>query len=483
MKTRLGFVLILLPLALTGCVDRTAQEQAKQTEAMENDQTIPVTVGRVESRTLYETLEISGQITTADDVMIGAKQGGKIVSVYVREGDSVKAGALIASLDRATLQAQYQAALANVGTAQAQLGEVRSSAALSPRQSAAAVAQSEAQLRSAKAQLAKAREGARPQERRQAELAVQSARSDMETARKELDRAQQLYDDGAIAQQRLEQANNAYQNALARYENALQSLDLVRSGTREEDLRIAEEAVRQAEEGVRSAKAQKDLDVLLQDRVRAAESQVKAAQAQVDIARQALSDAEIRAPFSGRIAGQPVQPGTVVAPGTPVARLINTDAAYFEGQVPEEALASVKVGDVVQVTIDSLGGRTFSGKVASVSPMGTEFGRLFQARIALDDAPGLRAGLFARGRVTLRPIPGAAVVPADALVQRGDRSYVYTTVGEGGALKAKEVLVTPGLRDDGMIEVEGIEVGAPIVIRGQAGLTDGAAVRRQEQGS
>ena len=81
---RTPVALALFVLAALGCVDREAQVQAKQTEALIKDPTTAVTVMQVEPVTVEDTLDMTGSIETSDDVNVTAIVGGPIVAVFVK---------------------------------------------------------------------------------------------------------------------------------------------------------------------------------------------------------------------------------------------------------------------------------------------------------------------------------------------------------------------------------------------------------------
>lgn len=469
MKT--GHFVILAGLILLGaggCVDRNAQSQAKKTAELVTDPRKTIVVANPTVKTISETLEITGDVTTSSNVEVGAKASGKLVSVLVRDGDSVTAGQLLATLDTSTLQANLRQALAGVQSARAQLSQAEANAVIGPSKSSAALAQAQAQLRSARAQLKKAQAGARPEERAQAEQQVKSAKSALDTSEKALERAKTLYEGKAISRAELEQAQNAYNGALAQYNSALQSQLVLTNGTRSEDLAVAQEGVSQAEEQVRSALAQKRLDVLLRDQVNAARAQVQSAQAQVDAIRQSIEDTVIRAPFSGKVSGNPMQVGSVVGPGTPVVRIIGGSGAYFEGQVPESDIAKIAPGNPVQITVNALPGKTFSGSIAAISPLGEQVGRLFAVRISFGGTTeGVRPGMFAHGNVNLRSIPNAILVPNTAIVLRDGKPVVFLYDGKDGVRLAP---ITQKLKQGDLVQVDGISATDQIVVKGQEGL-------------
>lgn len=469
--------IVLLSLAALfagGCVNRAAQAQAKRTEQILRDPTKPVTVTPVVTRTLSEMLEVTGEVTTSDDTNVGAKNPGRIVAVYVRDGDPVAAGQLIAAQDTTTQSIALQQAQAQVSAAQAAMSQARQNALVGPQRSTAALETARAQLRSAQAQLKKAQAGARPEERRQAENAVAAAQSSMDTAKKQLDRTQGLFDAGATSRQALEIAQNAYQASLAQYRSALEQLNIARAGSRSEDLTSAEQAVRQAEEAVRSAQAQKRLDSLLDEQVRSAEANLRSAQAQVALVNQQIADAQIRAPFAGRVFGKPVQAGAVVGAGTPVARIIGSSGVYFDGEAPETAVGSIRVGSRVSIELDSAPGKSHEGEVQAISPAATNIGRLFKVRIRFLDVPAdVKPGMFARGQIAVRTVRDAAVVPASSIVRQGGEDYVFTSDGN----TAKRTKVVRGLQQDGIVQVSGVAVGAQVVTQGQNDLEDGTKIR------
>lgn len=463
-----------LVATFTGCVDREAQEQAKRTKALIEDPTIPVKVMQVRETDISDEMEITGQVATSSDVTIGARTAGRLVAVYVRDGEAVAAGQVIAEQETTVLRAAVQQAQSQLNAAQAQLQQAISNARIGPQRSATAVASAQAALRAARAQLEKAKAGARDEEVKQAEAQVKSAKFNMETAKKELERQKTLFESGAVPRQRVEAAENAYQGALSQYETALENLRMRQSWTRPEDIRTAEEQVRQAEEGVRSAQANQRLDVTLEQQVDSARANVRAAEANLDIARKNLSDAQIRSPFSGRISGNPVQPGAFLAPGSPVARLIGKEGIFFEGEVPESKISLLSPGKPVRVTIDAIAGRTWAGTVASISPSGDEVGRIFRVRVQLaGPVDEIKPGMFARGVVTLSMTTGATVVPISAVVRDENRAYVFTVVGD----QAKRIEVRTGLTSNGSIQVMNVPAGARVVVEGQNQLTDGAKVR------
>lgn len=467
----------VMAFGVSGCVDREGLARNKKTEQLVQDPVMPVRTTKAETSAISQTIDITGEVTTSEEVLVGAKLPGKVVAVYVKDGDPVKAGQVIAQQDTTTYQLQVQQAASAVAAARSTLNQARTNAHVAPSRSNASLAAAQAQLRSAKAQLKKAMAGARDEEREQANNNVKSARSNMDTAKATVTRKRKLFADGAISQQELDVAENTYQAAMSQYDNALQAQRISQNASRPEDIESARESVRQAEESVRNAKAAKNLDVVYGDQVEAAKANLQSALTQLDLAKQNLSDLSIRSPFSGRISGRPVQIGAFVGSGASIAHLIGAEGAYFEGEVPESAISSISLGSSVTISIDALGGKKLSGTVLAINPLGQEVGRLFKVRVQINgDLQGIRPGMFARGSILVRTIPSATVVPSTAIFQRGKDDYVFTVVGD----TAKLVKITKGLSKDGQVQVFGVNPGDSIVVEGQNSIETGTKVKVED---
>jgi HlyD family secretion protein len=333
------------------------------------------------------------------------------------------------------------------------------------------------QLRAAQAQLQKTLNGARPEERRQAQANLDSTKKNLEVAQAELARIEKLVAEGALAGNRLDQQQNAVAAALAQFRNAQEAVAIQTAGSRKEDIDSAREQVRQAQEAVKNAQTAKQLDVTLTDQVDSAKANLQSAMAQIGIIQQNISDMTVRAPISGRIMGKPAQPGQIVGSGAVVARIVGLGATYFEGNIPEYQLSKVTVGKAVTIQIDALGTQTYSGHVAAISPVGGSVGRLFSARIEIDGKPAeVRPGMFARGIIVINTVPGAVLVPTRAVVTMDGTTSVFTVDGT----KAKRVPVKVGLTKGDRVQVTGLAPGSKLVVKGQEGLSDGSVIKVEE---
>jgi RND family efflux transporter MFP subunit len=214
-----------------------------------------------------------------------------------------------------------------------------------------------------------------------------------------------------------------------------------------------------------------------QNAVELARANVKSALAQVEIARIALDDTVIRAPFSGIVSKRHVQAGEKLSPDTPVFTIVNLAQMTLEAQVPASDIPRIQIGQEVQFKVDGFQERGFTGKVARINPTTESGSRAMLVYIAVDNRDGaLRGGMFAKGAITTARSPVMPLVPLAAV--RADREGPVVYKIEQGKVVAQPV--TLGLRndDEGMAEVrQGLEAGASVIVSRLDSVRPGSRVK------
>lgn len=271
---------------------------------------------------------LSGRIE-GDDSAVATKQSGRISQVRVREGDFVRAGQVIATLDDAQLRAavsdaraKSQAAAGQVAVLEAQLRRAQLSGEQAKVDVQGRVSQAQAELAAAQAQVAQAGAAYR--------LAASTARMDSA-----------LYTTGDVSQLQRNEASSAAQQTAAELGAANRRMQAARGALTAAQANFANPPMR-AEE-VAAVQAQ-----LGQQR-----SVIAAARAELSAAQADLDDLTIRAPFSGTVMVRAVEPGEVVTAGTPVVTLLDLNRVYLRGFVPEGEIGRVKIGQSARIRLDS----------------------------------------------------------------------------------------------------------------------------------
>ncbi|CAH1656420.1 efflux RND transporter periplasmic adaptor subunit [Chelatococcus asaccharovorans] len=182
----------------------------------------------------------------------------------------------------------------------------------------------------------------------------------------------------------------------------------------------------------------------------------------------------ILAPFPGVLGIRKISVGAYLSPGAAIVNLEKIDALKVDFKVPEVYLSRVSVGQTVEITVDALPGRVFTGTIYAIDPMVDVNGRALTIRARLPNPDlTLRPGLFARITVKGPSVQNVSLVPEEAVVPRGKDALIYQIV-DG---KAVETKVRLGSRKAGEVEVlEGLITDALVVTSGQARLRDGVRV-------
>ncbi|GIV85224.1 MAG: hypothetical protein KatS3mg052_2231 [Candidatus Roseilinea sp.] len=441
-------------------------------------------VAVLENGTLTATVNATGNIKPEAEVRLTFQQPGTVAEVFFEQGDAVKKGDVIARLDTADFElalAQAQASLeqAKHGLAQAETAienakaqEIVAMANYSRTVSGARpseVSAARAALAAAQANLDKLKAGPTPEELAAAEAALRNAEAALRQAQSAYDVAFKLNPAGIAASPaalQLEQATNNYNSAKAQYDkiaagadeaqikaaeqqvlNARANLDKILTPARQFDLDQAEAQLRQARLQVKNAEIQ----------VASANNQVKLAEIQVKQAQRRLEQASLKSPIDGVLAELNVKVGeTVGAGGQPAAIVVDLSKYHIDITVDEIDIAKVKVGQEVNVTLDSLPGVEVKGKVVRISPTSKLVNGVvsYDVRVSVDAAKDveLRSGMTANASIVLDRRDGVLLAPNWAVRRDRNSGKTFLTVRVNDQ-QVTEVEVQTGLRNDAFSEI------------------------------
>lgn len=221
--------------------------------------------------------------------------------------------------------------------------------------------------------------------------------------------------------------------------------------------------------------AQSELDAAL---AHDAEARAAVANLQAIIAKKV-----IRAPFDGRVGIRAVELGQVVSPGAPIVSLNTVSPIYAEFQLPQQALATVQVGQRVKLTVDVFPTASWDGTVTTINPEIDPGTRNVRIRATLANADGrLTPGMFANVEVLSDQQDEAVVVPATSVIYApyGDSVYVIEKAKEGGdkaPLVVHQRFVRLGDRRGDFVAVtSGLSGGETVVSAGAFKLRNGQSV-------
>ncbi|MFT3713751.1 MAG: efflux RND transporter periplasmic adaptor subunit [Archangium sp.] len=199
-----------------------------------------------------------------------------------------------------------------------------------------------------------------------------------------------------------------------------------------------------------------------------------AAQANADLANKTASDTVIRAPFDGIIGERFVNVGEYVQPPTRVASIFAINPVRVTLSVPEPAVALVKEGQELQLSVSSWPNKTFPATVRFVSPtLRTNTRDLIVEANAKNDDGALKPGMFATARLAVGE-EEQPTVPVEAI--RADGTVKRLFLARNG--QAFEVVVQTGVEKDGRIAVlEPLPAGDKVIVTPPPGLQDGSSIQ------
>jgi HlyD family secretion protein len=317
---------------------------------------------------------VSGRIE-GDDSAVSPKTAGRIIEIRVREGDTVKAGDTIATLDDAQVRAREDQARAALTGAQARAKSANDQIAVYEQQlnqdqlmteqskvdAAGRVRQAESDVAAAEADIAAA----------EADVAQQEA--SLRLAQFDNDAYQKLVRTGAVSERQGKQAQTTADQQSAAVSASRRRLD---SNGRRLDAARGSLTTAQANlsnPGIRSFQADAMRKQIDQQRADIASANAAAQQAQFQLAEAEDNrrDLIVTAPFDGTVMTRAAEPGEVVQAGTAIVTLLDLSKVYLRGFVPEGQIGKLKIGQPARVYLDSAPDKPIDAAVQRIDPQAT----------------------------------------------------------------------------------------------------------------
>ena len=362
-------VTALVVAALAWGVARTiGQRKAQQAVAAERAAQraqAPIELGAADtvqlaSSTLEQGLPISGSLRAANSAIVKARVAGEVQALSLREGDPVQEGQIVARIDPTDAQARL----------------------------------------------------------RQAQQQAESAKAQIDIARKTFDNNSALVAQGFISRSALDTSVSS---------------------------------------------------------LAAAEANFRAAQAGVELAAKSLEDTVLRAPIGGQIAQRLAQNGERVAVDARVLEIVDLRRIELEASMSAADSLQLRLGQAAQLQIEGASAPV-NGRLVRINPSVVAGSRSVLAYLALDNAQGLRQGLFAQGTLLTGSVQ-AMLAPLSAV--RTDKPSPYVQLVRDSKVLHQSVEL--GLRGESqgqpVVELKGLQAGERLISGAVGVLPEGSAVR------
>ncbi|MDO8447408.1 MAG: efflux RND transporter periplasmic adaptor subunit [Rhodoferax sp.] len=370
MKRWLKWAIVALVVALIAIgvlralAARKAQQQAVATQAAQRTQTVvelgATDVVQVKTRELAQGLPISGALKAVNTAIVKARVAGELQGLTVREGDSVKAGQILARVDSTEYQARVQ----------------------------------------------------------QAQQQAESARAQVDIARRNFDNNRSLVDQGFISKTALDSSAASLASAEATY---------------------------------------------------------RAAQAGATVAGKSLTDTVLRAPIAGLVSQRLAQPGERVAIDARIVEIVDLSKLELEVSLSASDSLDVRLGQSALLQIEGAA-RPVTARVVRINPSAAAGSRAILVYLAVDAPAGLRQGLFAQGTLGTERLQ-ALSVPLNAV--RTDKPEPYVQLVSNNQVVHQTIEIGARGEVDGqtMVAIKGVPENTTVVAGAVGTLRAGTAVK------
>lgn len=457
----------------------------------------------------------TGTLEPVSQVDVKSRVAGRLQRIFVREGQLVRAGDPIAIVDPTEVTRQVEGIKAQLAASQAGLAQAEENyrlttqqnrlsiarAMVALRQAEAALASEKVGMRQAQAQLRQTSAPNRTQDISSAQLAVARAEAQVADAKRTYARQQSLVAKGFVAQSAADSAQVQVTFAEKDLDTQRERLALLKEGPRKEDIatsrvgieaaqaRLAQqeasvEAARVALETERANAGSAGLRLRDVERARADVRQIENQLAQQSVQ---LAETRIVAPVSGDVTGKYQEEGELIASatagfaqGAAVVSIADLSKMLVRVNINEVDVARVKVGQPVEISVDSVPGKRFAGRVSSISAaaIGKSLKRdaaaagqssgsggvvRFEVKVTVDNADRrLRPGMTAVVDIILDRHKNVLTLPAES-IKPGNKVAVVT--GPVKEQKATDTKITTGLKNDAEVEIlSGVSEGDTVEI-------------------
>jgi len=251
-----------------------------------------------------KSIEASGTIESTN-IIVSSKTAGNILTMNFSEGDKVNSGDTVLIINHEQLDIQLSQAIAGKDAAQAQLNLML--------------------------------KGAREEDIIQAEQNLNQAKVNFETAERDKNRMQNLYDSHSITQKQYEDAVARFELMSAQYKSAQENYSKVKKIFRPEEIEQAKANLNKAIAGV-------------------------------ELLNKNIRDCFVTSPINGFLVKTFIEPGETVTPMSSLFKVSDLDVVELVIYVSTEELAYVKLGQNAEVKIDAFKDKVYNGKVTYISP-------------------------------------------------------------------------------------------------------------------
>jgi RND family efflux transporter MFP subunit len=516
----IGGLLVVVVLGLVGWKvvgKKAADDQLAQSQKARNGAAPSVDVAIAGAKPMDDIVTTIGSVDSPYNVKLSPKLTGLILSLGVRQGDNVKAGQSLVSIDPTETQGQVLQARQALAEAKFRLAQAEINADPTNVGVKTGIKQQQAAVNSAKADQNqiianyKAQIAAAQALVTDADSKVASAKSQVDVATQNLatseanernakakyDREYSLYQQSFVAAQDLDDAktaldvakaaakgsqaqvraaNSALASAQAQRNSTLQNLNIVLS-TGISNIADAKAHAQQADAALELALSNRAQTPAYRANIEALKAEVGVAEGTLKQALARLNDTTLRSPIDGTVTDRGADPGTVASPGTAVLTIQYLDWVFVTGGISIDQAPKIHEGQPADITFDAFPDQVFHGTLTQVVQSADVVSRQFNVQIKLNNPNHLiRPGMFGHVSVIVQKYTAAVTIPREAVTldKAGNASAMVVDKDNVAHL----VAVKLGKSDAKSYEIlEGVKAGDTVISLSYSTVKDGKKVK------
>ena len=377
-KTKMVLTILLIIAIGAGALIFIRQLKNREPQVAEDEELgIAVETAEVQKDDFEIIYNYSGTVEYAGKRKISAQIGGEIINIYVREGQKVEKGELLAKTDDRELKNNL---------------------------SSAETAVKEAEIALKKAELAKV---VSKNNLVESKAVLKEAQSNYSQWQNDYERDKKLYQNNAIAEAKFEQTKTQFQKAAAQLERVEAAL----------------------------ASSKKSVEIAGLD-VETTAARLKKAKNELENARLKLKDTEVRSPISAEIVNEFAEAGEFTAAGQPLFEIAASDRIEIKVQVGMSDLNQLKIGTKALISSPALEQKEIEATISEIGSTADPKSRTTEVTLELKEKINLKDGAFVSAALIAEKLTDVLIVPEKAIFNYQAAPHVYL-IKDGRAVRQK----------------------------------------------
>ncbi|MFN8672145.1 MAG: efflux RND transporter periplasmic adaptor subunit [Candidatus Sericytochromatia bacterium] len=428
-KKILLFIFIFILLSFISLIIFRLKEKNNREETLKNAKPVVTAVSIIKPKkeALNNFFMANGSIITSESVDITSKVSGKIIKLYVKEGQKVSKNQKI--LDIETIDINNQ------------------------------ILQTKAQVNAAKANLDLLINGSLKEQIKQSESSFEQQKINLEQLKlklkliqTDLDRNKKLFKDGAITKQQLDSIQNQVDTTKKEIEVVKQQINYSK-----ETLKLTK--IGNREEQIRGAKANYEQTLAL-----------------LKTLTDQLTNYSINSPIDGVITKKPLEEGSIISPASLITNISKNSNLEAEINIPERYLDKVKIGNNLQIKLSD--GFLLDTKITYISPTIDIGTNTFKIKSTLMNNEKIKQGMSFESKIIISEKKLSLTLPFEAIIDSEGKKIVYLISKENKAIE-KEIKI--GLQDTEKVEViSGLSENDKVILNGNNFIKTGDLVQEEK---